>query len=225
MAGGADLSSDGRLPGSVRAGQCGPEKRVEAAGRPQAEFSRASRGGDRGLSGVWGWRGGQEFECEAFFGFDAAGFDVVDFFDLADEGLPAFEEHAAVGLSGWGLAEWFHGVDAEFECCRGHFAVQFVDVSVGGSGILQVLLPAFHAGGNNLLNQLWLFADDLFCGDEQTGVGVEADVRDHQDLGITALFLCEEGFAEDIGLLGECGFDEEFSDETVEWDHGDVGEG
>lgn len=34
---------------------------------------------------------GEEFECEALSGVDTAGFDVVDFFDLSDEGLPAFE--------------------------------------------------------------------------------------------------------------------------------------
>lgn len=42
---------------------------------------------------------------------------------------------------------------------------------------------------------------------------------------VAALFFGEEGFAEDEGLLSEVGFDEEFADESIEGDHGDVGEG
>lgn len=74
------------------------------------------------------------------------------------------------------MAEWFHGIDAEFESGGGHFGIEFLDIGICGGGVIEILLPASDACFDDVADQLGLFADELFGGDEEAGVGVKADI-------------------------------------------------
>ena len=80
-----------------------------------------------------------------------------------------------------------------------------MNVLIDGHRFLEVLSPAAHAGTHHLAHQLRLPVDQVRTGDQNTGVRIESDLRQHQATWIPALLFRHKWLAEHIGLLRKSG--------------------